>query len=251
MKKADREREEAITRLREWITPGDTLYCVLRSCSRSGMSRIIDLQGFKPTTTGELQHFSYGYNAALALGWGYDRKREGVKVGGCGMDMGFHLVYSLSSVLFPNGYGCLGQGKRCSLHGDIGPCDSCPKCGNSLHVSRGPSCPASDHSNGDRDYTVHQGPPMHWDEERKLFVCDTCTGTDTVIREGQSVPCDCTIARANVHPCPGCKGTGKETWRYIGAKPEVKTCRTCHGKKVCTAQHWHGSGGYALQHRWV
>jgi hypothetical protein len=26
---------------------------------------------------------------------------DGYKVGGCGMDMGFHLVYTLASVLFP------------------------------------------------------------------------------------------------------------------------------------------------------
>ena len=28
----------------------------------------------------------------------------GVKVGGCGMDMGFHLIYNLSSVLYKDGY---------------------------------------------------------------------------------------------------------------------------------------------------
>ena len=34
----------------------------------------------------------------------YDSKREGVKVGGAGMDMGFHLVYNLAAVLFDDGY---------------------------------------------------------------------------------------------------------------------------------------------------
>jgi hypothetical protein len=36
--------------------------------------------------------------------------REGIIMGGCGMDMGFHLVYSLSSILYRNGYRCLGKG---------------------------------------------------------------------------------------------------------------------------------------------
>jgi hypothetical protein len=31
---------------------------------------------------------------------GYDERHEGAKAHGCGMDMGFHLVYNLSSVLF-------------------------------------------------------------------------------------------------------------------------------------------------------
>jgi hypothetical protein len=30
-------------------------------------------------------------------------KNNGVKVAGCGMDMGFHLIYSLSYALFPKG----------------------------------------------------------------------------------------------------------------------------------------------------
>jgi hypothetical protein len=30
--------------------------------------------------------------------------RNGIRVGGCGMDMGFHLVYTLSRALFDDGY---------------------------------------------------------------------------------------------------------------------------------------------------
>jgi hypothetical protein len=36
---------------------------------------------------------------ARALGWRYDN-HDGVTVKGCGMDMGFHLVYSLSQALY-------------------------------------------------------------------------------------------------------------------------------------------------------
>lgn len=40
---------------------------------------------------------------AIALDWSRDDKTGGVRVGGCGMDMGFHLVYQLGSVLWPKG----------------------------------------------------------------------------------------------------------------------------------------------------
>ena len=93
-------RDEAKARLLEVVKPGDTVRCILRHVSVSGMSRVIDL--IIISSTGEVSHI--GYNAAEALGWGYDRKREGVRVAGCGMDMGFHLVYSLAYVLFNDGY---------------------------------------------------------------------------------------------------------------------------------------------------
>lgn len=54
-------------------------------------------------------------------------KSLGLTVGGCGMDMGFHLVYNLSRVLFPSGFECIGKG-----------------------------CPSNDHSNGDRNYEPHR-----------------------------------------------------------------------------------------------
>ena len=37
---------------------------------------------------------------ARACGFTYDRRREALKIGGCGMDMGFHVVSTLSRVLF-------------------------------------------------------------------------------------------------------------------------------------------------------
>lgn len=91
-----KEQREARERLRKWLKPGDTVYCILRHVSRSGMMRVIDL--IKVEEDGEVLHL--GYNAAKALGWPYDRRREGVRVSGCGMDMGFQLVYSLAHVLF-------------------------------------------------------------------------------------------------------------------------------------------------------
>lgn len=123
MKASKSEREEALARLREMVKPGDTLHTVLRHVSRSGMSRGIDvykIEGGEPIWLSRL--------AAKAAGFTFDEKRECLKVGGCGMDMGFHVVYELSHALSPDGYGCIGEG-----------------------------CPSNDHSNGDRDYTPHGG----------------------------------------------------------------------------------------------
>jgi hypothetical protein len=105
MNAKQKERQEAIERLKEWIKPGDTLYLVLRHRSASGMSRTISVKGFRVRECdGTIDDFEYSYNVALALGWRFNRDREGVTVGGCGMDMGFHLVYELSGVLFGDGY---------------------------------------------------------------------------------------------------------------------------------------------------
>lgn len=110
------ERAEAIERLRGWLKPGKggkgsppavrrgeggtQVFCILRHVSASGMRRVIDICTFDKD--GSPLHL--GYNAALALDRRYDRKREGVVMDGCGMDMGFALVYDLAHVLFGDGY---------------------------------------------------------------------------------------------------------------------------------------------------
>ena len=102
---------EAIARLRCWLKPGDKVFCVLRHRSASGMSRVIQLTKFD----GEGADFGpryLGYNAAVALGWRYDNKREGIKVQGCGMDMGFATVYELGRVLWPEGFKVDGRGRN-------------------------------------------------------------------------------------------------------------------------------------------
>jgi len=54
----------------------------------------------------------------------FDRKNDGVKVQGCGMDMGFHLAYNLAWTLYPDGFDCIGE-----------------------------HCPSNDHSN--REHNTH------------------------------------------------------------------------------------------------
>lgn len=97
------EREEARARLLGWLKPGDTVYCILRHVSRSGMSREIGL--VIPRGDGVMLHPNYA--AATLLGYRVG-KRDGIIVRGCGMDMGFHIVYTLGRVLFPDGFGIEG-----------------------------------------------------------------------------------------------------------------------------------------------
>lgn len=93
------EKEESIALLRKLIAgdPKPVIYTIMRHVSSSGMSRDISLVYIKNN-----EPYHINYSASLALG---DRlvSRNGhdaIRVNGCGMDMGFHLVYSLSSVLF-------------------------------------------------------------------------------------------------------------------------------------------------------
>ena len=97
----DAEKEE----LREILKPGDTVYTLLRSVSRSGMSRSISLYTFKDN-----EPMMLDYATSILTGYKLD-KNEGVKIGGCGMDMGYALVYALSNALYRDGYKCLGS--RC------------------------------------------------------------------------------------------------------------------------------------------
>lgn len=100
-KQAQTERtQSAYEMLHKYLQPGDTVYCVLRHVSKSGMQRRIDFYTMKDNRPCYLT----GYMEAIGLGK-RGRKDQGLVVNGCGMDMGFHLVNNLSIKLFcPNGY---------------------------------------------------------------------------------------------------------------------------------------------------
>ena len=119
---------EAIAQLREMLPPGSTVYTILRHTSRSGMLRIIDPVAILPDGS----HRHIGRMVADLIVRKYDTEREGVKCHGCGMDMGFDLVYSISQALYPEGFACIGKDEGYRHY-----------------------CPSNDHSNGDRDWTPH------------------------------------------------------------------------------------------------
>ncbi len=98
------EKLEAIESLKEIIKPGDTVYTVLRSVSRSGMSRSIDLYIIDTDRDGKPYPHRISWQVAKACGFGWDNNRDAVKVSGAGMDMGYHLVCTLGHVLYRDGF---------------------------------------------------------------------------------------------------------------------------------------------------
>jgi hypothetical protein len=99
---AETEKEEFRQKLLKILKPGDTVFCILRHVSQSGMSRRISF--YSSDGNGGLNWLD-GYISKLL---DYKRKirgPEGLTVGGCGMDMGFAVVYELGSALWPNGDG--------------------------------------------------------------------------------------------------------------------------------------------------
>jgi hypothetical protein len=104
MKATKQEQSDAIERLKSWIQPGDTIYCVLAHKSASGMRRVIRFYKIISNEAGKPETWELSYNIAKALEYGYNDRYDGVIVNGCGMDMGFHVVYSLSDKLFADGY---------------------------------------------------------------------------------------------------------------------------------------------------
>lgn len=123
---------EAILHLRSILKPSDTVYTVLRHVSRSGMSRGIDCyvmskDGGEPAWITAYVGHAIGTPQSME-DW---RKSRGLKVGGCGMDMGFHVVNSLSMVIFPE-YKCLGKDGHCPSnyhvnHRDTVNCEGVPQ----------------------------------------------------------------------------------------------------------------------------
>jgi hypothetical protein len=92
------DRNYAIERLlTHYVKPGTKVYTIMRHVSSSGMSRNISLV----IANGE-EVIDITYYAAHALGDKLieSKGHRAIRVNGCGMDMGFHLVYNLSSVLF-------------------------------------------------------------------------------------------------------------------------------------------------------
>jgi len=103
-KASKQEREKAADDLRGFIKPGMTVYTTLRHRASSGMFRVIDLHVIIDNEPRWI-----GYTAATAMGGRYDDHRQGIKASGCGMDMGFHLVYNLSRTLFRDSFLCIGK----------------------------------------------------------------------------------------------------------------------------------------------
>lgn len=100
MKYTKQEQAESIAMLKDWLKDGDEVYTINRHTSKSGMMRHIDVVAFKVNdTTKQAQPVWLSYHVARALDWPQVKGDNSLKVSGCGMDMGFHTVYTLGRVL--------------------------------------------------------------------------------------------------------------------------------------------------------
>jgi hypothetical protein len=85
-----------------YINEGDTIYTVLRSVAPSGMSRTMSLK--VATDKGVIQDLTYYASVVLDYPLVEVNGSRAIRVGGAGMDLGFHVVYSLARVLFRDKY---------------------------------------------------------------------------------------------------------------------------------------------------
>lgn len=94
-----KEKMEAIKHLKEHIKNGDTVFTKLEKVSSNGMYRNIKVITIKDNSPSY-----WSYYVAKAVDLTYKEKTNAVGIGGCGMDMGFQIVYCLSRTLFNDGY---------------------------------------------------------------------------------------------------------------------------------------------------
>jgi hypothetical protein len=88
----------ALAQLRDIVKPGDTIYTILRSVSASRMTRRISCYAI----VNGVPIWLDGYIDTLGI-YKMNRKAsgpQGLRVTGCGMDMGFAVVDALDYALF-------------------------------------------------------------------------------------------------------------------------------------------------------
>lgn len=111
---SDEDRAAAFKTLKKALRPGQVIYFVVTHVARSGMQRSIefyipshatkwDAKRERSIKTRELVIDKITWEMSRILGYRVDQKNGGLVVGGCGMDMGFHCVYTLGGKLWPHG----------------------------------------------------------------------------------------------------------------------------------------------------
>ena len=94
----DNNKRAFIGELKKFLKRGDKIYMNLNHVSRSGMLRHISFFVNKRNKSINLDYY-------IAEICDYKRAKDGsLKVSGCGMDMGFAVVYELGRCLWPKGY---------------------------------------------------------------------------------------------------------------------------------------------------
>lgn len=113
------EKERCKDILRKILPPGSTVKTIVRHVSRSGMQREISC-----IFNDECIDYYVGKVCDRRIG-----KHNGLVIGGCGMDMGFAIVYELSYHLYDKGYQCSGANCGAAVHVN----EHTPKDGKTWH----------------------------------------------------------------------------------------------------------------------
>ena len=119
----------ALDYLRAELTPGRTVYTKITHVSRSGMSRSIECY----LAQGRDNLTDITWQVARATNSRLDNTHGGIVMVGCGMDMGFALVYNLGHTLYPNGAPCTGS--RGYDLDTYAPIQDPPRCKSNEHVN--------------------------------------------------------------------------------------------------------------------
>lgn len=83
---------------------GGYLHTSVKSVSRSGMSRVIDVYAASNSNTYPMRSVSYLASQIGAARISNSGTAYGLRVGGCGMDMTTHIVMNISHALYGDEY---------------------------------------------------------------------------------------------------------------------------------------------------
>lgn len=97
-KYTNQDKLEAAATLHRLLKPGDTVYTILRSHSRSG-TRVID-----PKVITRHGPYHIQWAVAVLTGKRISRDKNGIVMGGTGYDADQEIVYDLGRALWPNGF---------------------------------------------------------------------------------------------------------------------------------------------------
>lgn len=89
------ELETAKDKLIGLLQETDTIYTVLRSVSKSGLSRVISFHVINDNK----EIININYYIKTLLDYKFNKTHDGLIVKGGGIDMGFHVVHTLSREL--------------------------------------------------------------------------------------------------------------------------------------------------------
>ena len=107
MNAKEKQRNEALDKCKDHFKEGDTVFTITDHVSQSGTTRHIRLVSLHDDKGGKIWPSHPNWMVGEALGYKVKRSKMGndcLVVSGGGMDMGYHVVDTLSRKLFGEGY---------------------------------------------------------------------------------------------------------------------------------------------------